>query len=227
MRLLGADVDRVEQPRMTYPALIASVFQAVARERAVRWTLVLAATGFAAFTLFWTALTFLLSGPPFDYPVSIIGLFGLAGLAGAIAAQRAGRLHDRGWSLPATGAAWALVLAAFALAGFARHSAVLIVIAIVVLDIAVQGAAILNQARLFAMSHEARSRLNTAYVTGNFLGGAAGSAAATLLWSAGGWTAVTVTGMALSCFALLVWAIGRRGPLIAPAAAPELSTGSA
>ncbi|MEU0600690.1 MFS transporter, partial [Streptomyces sp. NPDC006393] len=86
--------------RMPYPALIASVGRVARREPAVRWTLALGATGFAMFTMFWTALTFLLSGAPFSYPVSVIGLFGLAGLAGALAAQRAGRLHDRGWSRP-------------------------------------------------------------------------------------------------------------------------------
>ena len=88
-----------------------------------RWSS--ASTGLRVFTLFWTSLTFLLSGPPFRYPVSVIGLFGLAGLAGAVAAQRAGRLHDRGWSLPATGAAWALALVAFVVAAFAAHSVVL------------------------------------------------------------------------------------------------------
>jgi MFS family permease len=90
--------------RMPYPALIASVGAMVRRKRTVRWTRVLGATAFGVFTMFWTALTFLFSAPPFSYPVSVIGLFGLAGLAGAIMAQRAGRLHDRGWSLPATGA---------------------------------------------------------------------------------------------------------------------------
>jgi hypothetical protein len=51
-------------------------------------------------------------------------------------------------------------------------------------------------------------------VTSNFIGGAIGSAAATLLWSTGGWTAVTIAGVVLSCFALTVWAIGRRGALV-------------
>jgi hypothetical protein len=37
--------------------------------------------GFAVYSLVWTALTFLLSGPPFRYPVTVIRLFGLAGLA--------------------------------------------------------------------------------------------------------------------------------------------------
>ena len=202
--------------RMPYPALIASVFTVVARERTVRWTLVLGATGFGAFTLFWTALTFLLSAPPFSYPVSVIGLFGLAGLAGALTAQRAGRLHDRGWSLPATGAAWALAVAAFVVAGVGGRSVVLVLVAVVLLDVAVQASNLLNQARVFAVSHEARSRLNTAFVTGNFIGGALGSSAAALLWSAGGWSAVTAAGAGLSCFGLLVWALGRRGPLCVP-----------
>ncbi|WP_433061887.1 MFS transporter [Dactylosporangium sp. CS-033363] len=208
---------------LRYPALIASIATVALRERAVRWTLVIAATGFASFTLFWTALTFLLSGPPFNYPVSVIGLFGLAGLAGAVAAQRAGRLHDRGWSLPATGLSWCAILLSFAIAAFAARSVLLILVAIVVLDVAMQTQAILNQARIFAVSHQARSRLNTAYVTGNFIGGALGSAAAALLWSAGGWRAITTAGLILSAFALLTWTLGRRGPLLV-AAADEPST---
>lgn len=200
--------------RMSYSKLLASVVGVVLAERAVRWTLVLAGTAFAVFTMFWTSLTFLLSGPPFAYPVSVIGLFGLAGLAGAIAAQRAGRLHDRGWSLPATGLGWALALVAFVVAALGGHSVVLLLVAIVILDVAIQGVNILNQTRLFAVSGEARSRINTAYVTNNFIGGALGSAAATVLWSAGGWSAVTLTEAALSCFALLVWALGRRGGLV-------------
>ncbi len=200
--------------RLPYPRLIASVGTVILRERAARWTLVLAATGFAAFSLFWTALTFLLSGPPFRFPVAVIGLFGLAGLAGILSGLRGGVLHDRGWSLPATGAAWVLALGAFAVATFAGRSVVLVVVAIVMIDVALQTQALLNRARLFALSHEARSRLNTALATANFLGAAAGSAAATVLWSTGGWTAVTVTGAALCCFALTVWTLGRRGPLV-------------
>jgi dipeptide/tripeptide permease len=78
----------------------------------------------------------------------------------------------------------------------------------------VQALGILNQTRMFAVSHEARSRLNTAYVTGNFLGGAIGSAAAGVLWSLGGWGAVAGAGAALSGFGLLVWALGRRSALV-------------
>ncbi len=199
--------------RLRYPALIVSVGAVIARERVVRWTLALGACGFGAFTLFRTALTFLLSAPPYSYPVSVIGLFGLAGVAGALTAQRAGRLHDRGWSLPATGAAWAVALLTFVGVGLAPHSVVVVLVAVVTLDIALQALGVLNQTRLFAVSGVARSRLNTAFVTANFLGGAVGSAAAAQLWTAGGWTAVATAGAALSCLALSLWAVGRRRAL--------------
>jgi predicted MFS family arabinose efflux permease len=204
--------------RIAYPSLIASVGAVVRRERTLRWTLVMGATAFGSFTMFWTSLTFLLSAPPFSYPVSTIGLFGLAGLAGAIAAQRAGRLHDRGRSLPTVGGAWFLVVGSFALAMAARHSVLLLIVAIVLFDIAVQTLNILNQARAFAISRDERSRINTAFITCNFIGGAIGSAAASVLWAIDGWTAVTTAGIALGGFGLAVWAAGRRGPLIVPTA---------
>lgn len=84
---------------------------------------------------------------------------------------------------------------------------------IAVLDVAMQTKAILNQARIFAVSGEARSRINTAFVVSNFIGGAIGSALATLLWDHDRWTAITVAGAVPASFALAVWVLGRRGPL--------------
>ncbi|MFG1885754.1 MFS transporter [Micromonospora sp. NPDC049102] len=91
----------------------------------------------------------------------------------------------------------------------------------VVIDVAFQTQALLNRARLFALSNEARSRLNTALSVSNFVGAAAGSAAASTLWSVGGWPAVSVSGVGLCCLALTVWALGRRGPLVVGLAGPD------
>ena len=204
--------------RLRYGALLVSVLQAVRRHRAVLPTLLMSASGFSVFTLFWTALTFLLSAPPFSYSVTAIGLVGLVGLAGALAAQRAGRLHDRGVSVPAVGIALALVLVSLALAGIGQRSIVVLLVAILLLDVAVQAGNVLNQTRLFAVDPEARSRLNTAFVAGNFVGGAIGSALAAVLWQAGGWTEVMLGGAVIVGFALTAWAVGRRGALVLPEA---------
>ena len=84
--------------------------------------------------------------------MTIIGLFGLAGLAGAAAAQRAGHLHDKGWNLRASGAAWTLAIASFGLLFMTGHSVWLLLVALVLFDAAVQTINILNQTRLFAVA---------------------------------------------------------------------------
>ncbi|WP_433952955.1 MFS transporter [Curtobacterium flaccumfaciens] len=202
---------------VAYPQLILSVFRAVRTHRTVQVTLVISSSVFAVFTMFWTALTFLLSSAPYDFSTSTIGLVGLVGLAGAVAAQRVGRLHDRGLSVPVTGGAIVLLLVSLVVAGIGAHSIVVVLLAVLLLDVAVQAANVLNQTRLFSVDPAARSRLNTAFVTSNFIGGAIGSALASVLWNTGGWTAVTIGGAVLAGFAATVWVVHRnRGLVVEP-----------
>lgn len=84
----------------------------------------------------------------------------------------------------------------------------MIVVAVLLLDIAIQGASVLNQTRLFAIEPEARSRMNTAFVACNFMGGALGSLAAGILWNGGGWQRLMGGAMTLVALALLVWLLG-------------------
>lgn len=86
-------------------------------------------------------------------------------------------------------------------------SVVAIVVAIIVLDVAIQAHAITVQSRMFQIDRQARSRLNTAFVTNNFIFGAVGSGLASFLWPRGGWTAIMIAAAILSGFAFTV---GRR-----------------
>lgn len=200
---------------LPYPRLLASVFTTVVRQPAVAPTLAICAANFAVFSLFWTALTYLLSAPPFSYDTGRIGLFGLAGLAGALGARRAGRLHDRGWSVPASGAAFLLLALALATAWASRTSLAGLVVAIVLLDLAVQANLVLGQTRLMSLPGDARSRLNTAMVVSSFGGGAAGSLGAGPLWASGGWPAIMVAALSIASLGFLVWLASRRSGLAA------------
>jgi len=198
------------RPTVSYGRLLQSVFRVVRLHRRVQVTLVIGASAFSVFSLFWTGLTFLLSSPPFSYSVSQIGLVGLVGLAGALAAQRAGWLHDRGWSVYGTGAALMLGLLSLAIAGFGSNHIFPILVSVLLLDIAIQATSVLNQTRLFSVDPNARSRLNTAFVASNFIGGAMGSALAGVLWEKGGWLPVVFGGSVIVAFAMIVWVTQRR-----------------
>lgn len=199
------------EPRESVPylRLLGSVFTTVARHRAATPTLVICAAGFAVFSMFWTSLTYLLTAAPFSFSASQIGLLGLAGVAGALAARRAGALHDRGWSVIATGVSLALLALSLIGAWAASTSIVALIVVVIVLDMAAQSVTVLGQTRLFALPGSARSRLNTALVVCNFLGGAVGSAAAGPLWASGGWRAIMTAALAVTLLALAIWALTR------------------
>lgn len=202
------------KPVVSYGQLLLSVYTVVRGHRSVQVTLIIGASVFGAFTLFWTGLTFLLSSPPFAYTVQQIGLVGLVGLAGALAARNAGLLHDRGMSVQGTGAALALALVSLVIALYGSTHIIPVLIAVLLLDVAVQATNVLNQSRLLSLDPAARSRLNTAFVACNFVGGAIGSMLAGVLWQHGGWVALVAGGAVLIVLALVVWATQRKSLVV-------------
>lgn len=208
LRMLPADIPR---QHLSYRELMRSLLSTIAESATVRITLLIAACGFLVFTLFWTSLTFLLSSAPYSYTVSQIGLTGLAGLAGALMARRAGILHDRGHSVMATGLALLLALVAIGVAAWGRNNLYLIILAIILIDIAVQTLNVLHQTRIISINPAMRSRLSTIFVVSNFIGAAVGSALAGILWRAGGWSAVMTGAAGFLALALAIWFMNRDG----------------
>jgi predicted MFS family arabinose efflux permease len=197
--------ERRPSTSLGYGALLGSVGALIRREPILRRRMVFGACGYAGFSLVWTTLTFLLSDAPFNYGETQIGLFGLAGLAGAIAAVRFGRLHDRGHGRIATGGVLAAVLLAWPVFYLGRHSVPAIIVGLVMLDFGVQGQNVLSQGAIYALGRETTGRVTTAYITSNFTGGAIGSAAGSIAWTAGGWLPVCAVGFAFAATAMLAW----------------------
>ncbi|MBM9518461.1 MFS transporter [Desulforhopalus vacuolatus] len=191
--------------RLSYPALIGSVFLLFREEPLLRRRIVYGTCGFAAFSVFWTSIAFLLARPPYGYSDSIIGLFGLVGAAGALSASFAGQIHDRGDTRPATGILLALVVIAFVIMGVYSTHLSAIIVGVVLLDIGQQGSHILNQSVIYTLNNEARSRLTTAYMTCFFFGGVIGSASSGYVFEFGGWSGVSWLGGMFGGIAFLYW----------------------
>jgi predicted MFS family arabinose efflux permease len=193
------------QPTVAYRRLLRSIGTLVAAEPLLRRRMAYGACGFACFTVVWTAIVFLLSGPPFHYGERTIGLFGLAGLAGALGAQGFGRLADRGRGRPATGAVLFILLGSWGILALAASSVVAVVLGLAALDFAVQGQNVLSQGAIYSLGRSTASRVTTAYVAANFAGGALGSLVTSIAWSAGGWDAVCAAGAAFAAVAVCLW----------------------
>jgi predicted MFS family arabinose efflux permease len=198
---------------LPYGSLLRSVGRLVAQEPLLRQRMAIGATVMGCFSALWTSIAFLLSGPPYNYGNTAIGLFGLAGIAGAAIAPVAGRLADHGKGKLATSAGMLILLASWGLLLLGGHSVVLLVAGIVALDLGAQGVHISNQSAIYGLNAGARSRITTAYMLAYFAGAAAMSAAASTLYGSDGWTGVCILGAAVAAAGLLVWLVTERPSL--------------
>ncbi|MFI9078488.1 MFS transporter [Streptomyces sioyaensis] len=210
---------------LRYGALLRSMLALFGQEPVLRWRAALGALIFAGFSVLWTALAFLMSGPSYGWQESAIGLLGLVGAAGSLSASVAGRLADRGRVHHVTGVSALLLLGSWGLlaAGGAGGgwSLAALLAGVIVLDLAVQAVHISNQHLVFAVRPEARNRLNSGYMTSYFAGGAIGSALTSVIWTTRGWGGVCALGAALAALTVLVWA----ADLLSRRRTPRLSGG--
>nr|WP_126642740.1 MFS transporter [Embleya hyalina] len=197
-----------------YPKLLADTVRLLRTEPALRRSALYQATLFGAFSAVWTALALLVTGPRYGLDAQAVGLLALIGAAGMGYAPAAGRLVDRhgpnrvnlGCVLATLGAA--AVLTAGTLGGAVGLTA--LAVGLLLLDLAIQCGQVANQTRIFALRPQARSRLNTAYMTCSFLGGSVGSWLGVHAFARLGWPGVCGLVATAAGGALIVHLLSRR-----------------
>ncbi|MBF9236896.1 MFS transporter [Hymenobacter sp. BT683] len=195
-----------DQPTFTgsYGSLMKSLLTLTREQVPLRRAALVGASLFAAFSVFWTTLAFYLEGPAFGYGSDVAGFFGLIGAFGALAAPLAGKTADTKGPDYTIALGIMLALVAYAILGFGGLYVAGLVVGVILLDVGVQATHISNQSMIFSLVPEARSRLNTVYMTAYFTGGSLGSILGGLAWVHGGWPGVCVVGGCLTAVALLV-----------------------
>jgi len=196
------------RPPINYLRALTSVPALLVEEPLIRRRAVYGAASFGAFNALWTPLAFLLSGSPYHYATSTIGLFGLFGVVGAVTASFAGRFADRGGAGAMTAVTSVLLAVSWISIGFARTSLVALIVGVIVVDFASQGLHITNQSQIYRLRPEARSRITATYMSVYFVGGVLGSFGASTAYAAGGWVASSTVGGAFGALAVGLWVFG-------------------
>ena len=201
------------RPHISYGRLVGSSLRFLATEPVLRRRAFMGATEFAAFSVLWTSLAFLLSGPPFGYSKAVIGLFGLAGVAGVTTANIAGRLADAERTRLVTTFSALVLTGSFGILALGKHALVPLILGILVLDIGTQGIQITNQAINYRIHPEARSRVNGAYMVCYFAGGAIGSFSAGAVLAGAGWYGICWLGAGFGVLLTAAALLDHMGPI--------------
>ncbi len=87
---------------------------------------------------------------------------------------------------------------------FSMQHIIILILSMILLDISARHSIIGNQLRIFAINVHARSRLNTAFMTSYFLGGACGTKFGSILGMTYAWYGLIILGVLASGFTIII-----------------------
>ncbi|KAJ9616847.1 hypothetical protein H2200_000567 [Cladophialophora chaetospira] len=195
-----------------YPNILSSILTQFYKKPALVQISLLAFCSFFAVTSFWTTVTFLLSGPPYDYNSSQIGLLGFIGLATMLTGPLCGRflIPALGHPLVSIAVGKTVSLIGVALGTFlGTYSIAGPVLQAVLLDMGLVITQISNRVALYPVAPESRNRVNSAFTIVMYLGQLAGTKAGSAVYvDYGGWLASGGLSMAVLAAGYIVIAAG-------------------
>lgn len=160
--------------------------------------------GFGILALIFTTMTFLLANAPYYFNDFQIGVFGVVGLAGVFATHWAGKkIAKKQENLTALLSLILLIAAWFPLF-FAQKSLILYASGVILAYFGLSALHVLNQNLVYRISLQARSRINSIYMTLYFAGAALGSLMAVYAWKHWGWTACASIGLGMAILSFMI-----------------------
>lgn len=201
--------------RLPYASFLSEPLRLLRTEPELRRSCLYQACVFGGFSAAWTGVALLLTGPVYGLGAHAVGLLALVGGATMLCTPLAGRLVDRHGpdAVNQVCLLGVLVSAGVLAVGGAGGTAGLagLVAGTLLLDVSMQSGTLANASRMYALRPDARSRLNTAYMTCAYTGGTVGSWLGVRAHAAFGWPAVCALVGLLAAVALARHLSPRRG----------------
>lgn len=195
--LLKKRLPHVPVFKMSYGKIFYSMGVLLKEERRLVYRAIIGGFAFAAMSILFSTIAVLLTSEPFKLSDVLVGVATIIGVFGALATAKIGKIADRGHTSILTWIGVALMIISWALLYFGGKYLTSYILGYGLISFGLAVVHTSNQNIIFRLRPDAKSRINSIYMTAYFTGGACGSALGVYAWHHGGWTMTCLVGVCL------------------------------
>lgn len=204
--VLNARLPHLASQKMSYLSIFKSMAELLQQEPRLTYRSCVGAFAFATMSILFSTIAILMT-KSFQLSDVMVGCVTLVGVFGALSTKKIGQIADRGHSKSITWIGISILALAWIFMYFGQVYLVSYIVGFGLMNLGLATVHTSNQNIIFRLRPDAKSRINSIYMTSYFIGGACGSALGIFAWHHGGWITVCLTGIALiigsALFALL------------------------
>ena len=206
--VLKARLPFISTSKLSYLAVFQSMGKLILEERRLVYRALLGAFAFAAMSVLFSTIAVLLKSS-FGLADFMVGIVAMVGVFGALSTKHVGKIADRGYVTALTWGGLALLAISWVFLYNGQFSLWSYILGFGLINLGLATVHSSNQNVIFRLRPDAKSRINSIYMTSYFTGGACGSALGIYAWQHGGWLWSCLVGLcfvaAAISFALLDW----------------------
>ncbi|TSH75946.1 MFS transporter [Acinetobacter sp. RF15A] len=189
--------------RLTYGVIFKSMGLLLREEPRLLLRSLIGACAFAAMSMLFSTIALLLTQQPFFLSDVTVGLVTIVGVFGALSTRFIGRWADRGYIKQLSWMGGSLLAGSWLFLYFGGMFLISYILGYALINLGLAIIHSCNQNVIFQLRPDAKSRLNSIYMTLYFVGGACGSALGVYAWHHGGWKMTCLFGLGLALGAIL------------------------
>ena len=195
--LLRKRLPHVPTIKMSYGKIFKSMATLLNEEKRLIYRALIGGFAFGAMSILFSTIAVLLTSKPFELADVMIGLVTLIGVFGALSTTKIGKIADRGHTDLLTWIGIVVLAISWIFLYFGGKSLISYMLGYGVINLGLAIVHTSNQNIIFRLRPNAKSRINSIYMTVYFTGGACGSALGVYAWHHGGWTMTCLVGLSL------------------------------
>lgn len=195
--LLSTRLPTVTTFKMSYHRIFQSMAQLIVEEKRLVVRSLIGGFAFAAMSILFSTIAVLLTSKPFELPDVMVGVATLIGVFGALSTTKIGKIADQGYTNSLTWIGIVILALSWGFLYFGGTSLISYILGYGIISLGLAIVHSSNQNIIFRLRPDAKSRINSIYMTTYFTGGACGSALGIYAWHHGGWTMSCIVGLSL------------------------------